>query len=161
MGGFEIIIKKNDVPDNAEPVGKDAKLVRITKMPIYVHLFCVGAGSGCGRHEAVSHLVGVNIRLILIKNFEFFNEGIEGLGVVFRDKKFDAGGVKGKDLCQRGIDELADWFGKIDHLSEHEFNNLVKSGASGTLVKPQKSRSSLQIERKRMSKESVGMEKIF
>ena len=122
MGGFEIIIKKNDVPDNAEPVGKDAKLVRITEMPIYVHLFCVGAGSGCGRHEAVSHLVGVNIRLILIKNFEFFNEGIEGLGVVFRDKKFDAGGVKGKDLCQRGIDELADWFGKIDHLSEHEFN---------------------------------------
>ena len=39
--------------------------------------------------------------------------------------------------------------------------NLVKSGASGTLEKPQKSRSSLHSERKRISRESEGMEKIF
>ena len=37
----------------------------------------------------------------------------------------------------------------------------VKSGASGTLENPQKSRNSLQIESRRMSRESVGMEKIW
>lgn len=37
----------------------------------------------------------------------------------------------------------------------------MNRGASGTLEKPQKSRSSLQMERKRMSRESVGIEKIF
>jgi len=37
----------------------------------------------------------------------------------------------------------------------------VKRGASGTYEKPQKSLNSLQMERKRMSRESEGMEKIF
>ncbi len=90
------------------------------------------------------------------------------MGIVFGNIKLNAGSVEGKDVRKRGIDQVADWFGEIDQLVEHLLDirfkgspEAGKRGASGTLEKPQKSRNSLQRPRKRMSRESAGMEKIF
>ena len=45
MDCFKIIIEENNIADNAKPIGKDGKLISITKMAINVHLFGIGAGS--------------------------------------------------------------------------------------------------------------------
>lgn len=47
MGGLErIIVKKRDVADDAQAVGKDDKLVGVTEMAIDIHLFSIRTGSG-------------------------------------------------------------------------------------------------------------------
>ena len=51
---------------------------------------------------------------------------IESFGVVFVDIKLNTGGVKGKDLCQSGINHLADGFYIIHHLLKQEFNIRLK-----------------------------------
>lgn len=163
-----VIIRKDNMVDDAEPVGKDGKLIGIAEMAVDVHLFGIRAGGGMGRHKRISHGVRVNISLVLVKGFEFPDECMEGFGVVFADKKLNAGGVKGEDLSQSGIDHLVDGFCMIHHLLKHEFNIrlevLFETGqerGSGTLEKPQKSLSSLDSLRKRRRRESEGMEKIF
>ena len=127
VGLFKVvIISKNDVADNTKPVGKDGKLIGIAEMSVDVHLFGIRGGSGTGRHKPISHGVRINIGLVLVKGFEFSDEGIEGFGVVFADVKLNTGGIKGKDLCQSGIDHLADGFRIIHHLLKHEFNMRLK-----------------------------------
>ena len=121
-----VIISKNDVADDAKPVGKDGKLIGMAEMPVDVHLFGVRGGSGTGRHKPVSHGVWINIGLVLVKGFEFSDEGIKGFGVVFADVKLNTGGIEGKHLCQSGIDHLADGFRIIHHLLKHEFNMRLK-----------------------------------
>ena len=120
------IVRKGDMADDAQPIGKDGVLVGITEVAVDVHLFRIRAGGGMGRHEAVSHSIGVNIRLVLIVGFEPFDKGIEGFRVIFADVKFNAGSVKGKDICEFGINQLADGFGIVHHLLEHEFNIRLK-----------------------------------
>ncbi len=60
------------------------------------------------------------------------DERIEGFGVVFSHIEFNAGGIKSEHLGKRGVNGLADGFGKIDHMLEHEFNIrkelLLKTG---------------------------------
>lgn len=41
MGSFKIIIKENNVPDNAEAIGKNTKFTGIAEMAIDIHLFRV------------------------------------------------------------------------------------------------------------------------
>lgn len=67
MVRLEGVVEEDNVPDNAKAVGKEPKLVRITKMPIDILLFCIRAGGGLGGHEAIGHLVWVDIRLVLVK----------------------------------------------------------------------------------------------
>lgn len=93
---------------------------------------------------------------------------LESFGIVFRNIKFNSRGIEGKDIGKGGIDHLAERFGEIAHFVEHMINvrfkdrfEAGKRDASGTLEKPQKSHNSRQRERKRISRESVGMEKIF
>lgn len=93
------IISKGNVAYNTKPVGKDGKLIGIAEMAVDVELFGVGAGGGMGRHKAISHGVWIDVRLVLVKGFEVSDECIEGFWVVFVDVKFNAGGVKGEDLC--------------------------------------------------------------
>ena len=127
MGGLEIIIKKSDVPHNAEAVREDGEFIGIAEMAVDVLLFCVRAGSGlCGR-EAVSHLIRVNIRVVFIVSPEAADKGIEGFGVVFRDIKLDAGGIEGKHGGKGSINSLADGFGEVHHLLEHELNVFCKA----------------------------------
>jgi len=95
-------------------------------MPVDVHLFGVRAGGGMGRHKPVSHGVWINFRLVLVKGFEFSDEGVEGFGIVLVDVKLNTGGVKGKDLRQFGIYHLADGFCIVHHLFKHEFNIRLK-----------------------------------
>lgn len=45
MSRFKGIIQKCDMPDDAQPVAKDGKFVRIAEMPIDVLLF--GIRTGC------------------------------------------------------------------------------------------------------------------
>lgn len=85
-----IIAHESDVADDAEPVGEDSKFVHVAEMPVDVHLFCIRAGSSLGWHETVSHLVRVNIRLILIVSLEATDEGVKGFGVVFGDIELNA-----------------------------------------------------------------------
>lgn len=127
MGVFKVvIISKGNVADNTKPVGKDGKLIGIAEMPVDVHLFGIRAGGGMWRHKGVSHGVWINIGLVLVKGFEFPDEGIECFGVVFVDIKLNTGGVKGEDVCQFGIDHLADGFCIIHHLLKHGFNIRLK-----------------------------------
>jgi len=55
-------------------------------------------------------------------SLEFSDQGIEGLGVVLVDIKFNTGSIKGKDIGKRGINGLADRLGEIDHVVEHQLN---------------------------------------
>ena len=121
-----VIIRKGNVAYNTKPVGKDGKLIGIAEVAVDVELFGVGAGGGMGRHKAISHGVWIDVRLVLVKGFEVSDECIEGFGVVFVDVKFNAGGVKGEDLCQLGIDQLTDGFRIVHHLFKHEFNIRLK-----------------------------------
>lgn len=61
-------------------------------------------------------------RIVFIASLEAADQGIEGFGVVFRDIKLDAGGIESKNGGKGSIDHLADGFGIIHHLPEHEFN---------------------------------------
>lgn len=126
MVRLEGVVEEDNVPDDAKAVGKQPELVRITKMPVDILLFGIRAEDDLGRHEAIGHLVGVDIRLVLVKGLQPFNEGIEGLRVVLGNKKLDAGSVEGKDLSQRGVNELANRLGKVDHLPEHELDERPK-----------------------------------
>lgn len=114
------------VADNTKPVGKDGELIGIAEMLVDVHLSGIGAGGGMGRHKPISHGVWIDFGLVLVKSFEFSDEGIEGFGVVFVDVKLNTGGVKGEGLCQFGIDQLADGFRIIHHLLKQEFNIRLK-----------------------------------
>ena len=122
MALLERIVKEDDITDDAESVGKDGELVGIAEMAVDVHLFRVRAGSGMGRHKSISHLVRIDVRSVLIEGLERFDEGIESLRIVFGDKKFNAGGIKGKDGGKGRINELADRLGEIDHLAEHKLD---------------------------------------
>ena len=82
-----VIISKGNVADNTKTVGKDGKLIGIAEMAVDVHLFGIRAGGGMGRHKCVSHGVWINLGLVLVKGFEFPDEGIEGFGVVLVDVK--------------------------------------------------------------------------
>ena len=50
---IEILIVESNIPDNAESVGKDAELISIAKMPIYVHLLDGRICSSMRRHETI------------------------------------------------------------------------------------------------------------
>lgn len=120
------------------------------------------------RHETVSHLIRVNIRIILIVSLETADQGIEGFGIIFRDIKLNTGGIEGKHGGKGSVDGLTDGFGIIHHLLEHEFNVVCKTEFEACkkrsirdFEKPQKSLSSLQIWSRRIRRESVGIEKIF
>lgn len=95
-------------------------------MAVDIHLFCIRRSCSRGRHEAISHFVRIDTGLILIESLEFFDKGIEGFGVVFRDKEFNAGGIKGKDPGKGRINEVAERFGKINHPAEHKLNERLK-----------------------------------
>lgn len=69
MGRLEGIIEKNDVAYDAKAIGEDGKLIGITEMAVDILLFGVFAGSGLGGHKGISHLVRVNIGIILIEGF--------------------------------------------------------------------------------------------
>ena len=56
-------------------------------MAIDILLFCVRTGSSLRRHEIVSHLIRVNIRIVSIVSLEAVDKGIEGFGIVFEDIK--------------------------------------------------------------------------
>ena len=118
--------------DDAEAIGEHSELVGITEMSVDVELFGVGAGGGMGRHEAISHAVGVNIGPVLVVSLEFSDEGIKCFGVIFGDIEFNAGGVKGKHFCEGRVDQVADGFGKIyqqmEHLLNKDFKVLFKAG---------------------------------
>jgi len=55
-------------------------------------------------------------------SLEFSDHGIEGFGVVLVDIKLNAGSIKDKDIGERGINGLTDWFGEIHHVVEHPLN---------------------------------------
>lgn len=126
MVSLKVSIKENNIPDDAETIGKDAELIGIAEMSIDIHLFCVRGRDRSGRHEAIGHLVRIHIRIILIESLKSFDEGIEGLGVIFGDKEFNAGGIKSKDVCEGRINEPTDGFCEINHVSEHKFNKRLK-----------------------------------
>lgn len=57
----------------------------------------VRAGGDMGRHKSVGHGVGINFRFVVVKGFDFSDEGIEGFEIVFVDAKLNTGGVKGEE----------------------------------------------------------------
>ena len=122
MALLEGAVKEDDVTDDAKAVCKDGELVGIAEMAVDVHLFRFRAGSGMGRHKGISHLVRINVWPVLIEGLEGSDEGIESFRIIFGDKKFNAGGIKGEDRGKGRINELADGFGEIDHLTEHKLD---------------------------------------
>lgn len=122
MSVLKVIIEKSDVAYNTEAVGKDGKLIGIAEMAVDVELFGNRGGSSLGRHKAIGHLVGVNIRLVFIVSFEAADEGVKGFGVIFRNIKFNAGGIESKHMSKGAVNSLADGLGEIDHVLDHEFN---------------------------------------
>ena len=85
------------------------------------------------------------------------------------NEKLNAGGVEGKDLSQGRIDLLADGFGVVNHLLKHEFNVAGKAQLKASKQRRVRdfckaaeiAKLFLQRIKRIMSRESVGMEKIF
>ena len=50
----------------------------------------------------------------------------ESFRIIFRNVKLNTGGIKGKNLCKRGIYLLTDRLGVINHMLKHEFNVVCK-----------------------------------
>lgn len=73
-------------------------------MAIDILLFCVRTGSSLRRHETVSHLIRVNIRIVFIVSLEAADKGIEGLDIVCGDIKFNAGGIESKHGGKGSVD---------------------------------------------------------
>lgn len=96
-------------------------------MVVDILMFCVRAENSSGRHEVVSHLIRVNIRVVFTESLEAADKAIEGFGIVFGDIKFNAGGVESKHRGKGSIDYLADGFGIIHHLLEHECNVVCET----------------------------------
>ncbi len=117
-----MVIEEGNVADNAQAVREDGKLIGIAEMAVDIHLLGIRAGSGLGRHEPISHFIGVNIRFILVEGFQLPDKGIEGFRVVFGNIKLDGGSVKRKHLCEGSINRMADRLGIVNHLLEHEFD---------------------------------------
>lgn len=122
MVSFKIIIQEGDVAYDAQAIGEDGEFIGITEMTVDVLLSGIGTGNCMGRHKGVSHFIRVIIGIALVLRFQLTDKGVEGFGIVFLNEKFNARGVKGKDLCQVAINLLADGFGIVDHFLEHEFN---------------------------------------
>ena len=110
-----------------QAVREDGELVSIAEIAVDILLFCVRAGSSLRRHDAVGHLVRVNIRGVFIVTLETADRGIESFLVIFRDIKLDAGGIEGKHGGKGSVDGLTDRFGIIHHLLEHECNVVCKT----------------------------------
>ncbi|MCM1176020.1 MAG: hypothetical protein NC341_13365 [Blautia sp.] len=72
-------------------------------------------GGSMGRHKSISHRAGVNFRLVLIIGFEFFDESIEGFGIVFADIKFN---VRSKVLFEASQEGGIGDFGKAAEIPE-------------------------------------------
>ena len=138
-------------------------------MSIDIHLFCISAGNSLWKAiRSVSHLIRIDVRFVFIEYFKLLDQSIESFGIVFGNIKLNAGSVEGKDVREGEIDQVADWFGEIDQLVEHLLDIRFKGGPEagkkrgiGNFGEAAKSRNSLQRPRKRMSRESAGMEKIF
>src|SRR5699024_4049116 len=69
--------------------------------------------------SSISHLVRIDIRVILVISLQFFDQGVERLRIIFRNIKLNAGGIKGQDVSKRGVNQAADRLREIDHLMEH------------------------------------------
>lgn len=165
LGLLEIEILLQSTIDT-KLIGEYGRLASITEMAIDIHMLGNGAGYDLRRHKIINYFVRIDIKFVLIKSFESSYEGIQSFGVVFGNEEFDAGGVESQHLYQR-ITELADRFGKTDHLFVHKFNISLKvltefceKGSIRDFGKLYKSLSSIQRFRKRMRRESV-RKKIF
>lgn len=111
MGQSElVIIKKCDVSDDAKAVCKNSKFIGVIEVSVDIHLFCLPTGSCLWGHKPISHFVRIDIRFVLIENFQFFDRGIQSFGIVFSHIKFNAGSIKGKDISKRSIAELTKRF---------------------------------------------------
>ena len=90
MGGFEsFIINKNDMADDAQSIGKNGKFISIAEVTVDIHLFGIRAGSSLWGHETISHLVRINVGFVFIESLEFFDQSIQGFGIIFCNKKFN------------------------------------------------------------------------
>lgn len=63
---------------------------------------------------------------IVIINKRDINKRIKSFWIVLGNIKFDAGGIKGKNPCEGGINLLTERFGIINHLLKHEFKVVAK-----------------------------------
>lgn len=85
-------------------------------------------GDYCGnyRHQIAlleaDIVIRVNIGLAFLVRLEAADEGIKGLGIVFRDIKLNTGGVKSKHSSKGRVDCLTNGFGEIHHILEHQFD---------------------------------------
>ena len=93
-----------------------------------------GRRGGRRRHKDISHFIGIYFGVIFIKSLEFFNEGVQGFGIVLGNKELNAGGVK-RELGKAGINQLAEGLSKVNRPAEHEFNIRFK-----ILTEPSKKR---------------------
>lgn len=98
----------------------------------------------------------------------FFNKKIESFRVTFGYEQFNNESIESEYLYKGRINERADGFRKINHLSEHKLNKGGKF-----LPEPSEKRgvrdfrettkifNFLQRERKTIKRKSIGIEKIF
>ena len=65
---LKVFVIERDMTDDAQPIGDNAKLEDIVKMPIDIQLFDLRVSRSVGRHGAVGSFIG-GIRFIKALNF--------------------------------------------------------------------------------------------
>lgn len=121
MRCHKIFVIKRDVPDDTQPVGNNAKLEDIAEMPIDIQLPDFRIGRSMGRHGAIGSFVGI-IRFIKPLSFciclELPDDSVSVLWIIFRNKGFNAGGIKDGHVGFDRIDCLTDRLGDIHKVIE-------------------------------------------
>ena len=91
---------------------------------------CYGIGAGGQPERALTHRPSCKDRHpdYPCNKPSVFDQGVEGLWIVFRDIKLNAGGIKSQDISKGRIDQVADRLREIDHLMEHLLDVRFKGG---------------------------------
>lgn len=146
---LEILVEQGDMAHDAQPIGKDARLLRIAEMAVDILLFYGGVGGGMTGQQRVDAFIWVKTRCELCQRFCLTQLRGHKLWIIFRHIAFNAGGVKNQAVGQLRVHGPADRFRQLHQTLKHLSDirpksclNRVSFAPSGTFSNPQNSRIS-------------------
>lgn len=140
--------------DDTQPVGDNAKLEDIAKMPIDIQLLDLRISRSMGGHRAISGFIRIIILIEVVSlsiSFKLLDNAICVFRIIFSNESLNARRIKDSYLSFGRIDRLTDWFSEINKVIKNELNVINKIlfktsdfRSIRTLEKPQNSRSGFE-----------------
>ena len=109
--------------NDTQPVGDNAKLEDIAKMPIDIKLFDLRISRSMGRHGAIASFVGIKrfIKSLSFRTcFKLFDDSVSVLWIILGNECFNTGRIKDGHIRFFRVDRLADRLGNINKVIEYK-----------------------------------------